>query len=56
MTGRTEKQIIESWKHRESTSLVSIIYTTYNQEQYVIDAIEGFIIQKTDFPIEIIIH
>jgi glycosyltransferase involved in cell wall biosynthesis len=36
--------------------LVSISCIAYNQEKYIRDALEGFLIQKTDFPIEIIIH
>ncbi|HAF30218.1 MAG TPA: hypothetical protein DCG75_14345 [Bacteroidales bacterium] len=36
--------------------LVSILCITYNHEQYISQAIEGFLIQKTKFPIEIIIH
>jgi glycosyltransferase involved in cell wall biosynthesis len=36
--------------------LVSICCVTYNHEQYIRDAIESFLIQKTSFPIEIIIH
>lgn len=36
--------------------LVSICCITYNHEKYIRDAIEGFLIQKTSFPIEIIIH
>ena len=36
--------------------LVSIRCTVYNQEQYVADCIEGFLIQKTNFPFEICIH
>ncbi len=39
-----------------SKPLVSICCITYNHEKYIRDAIEGFLIQKTDFPIEIIIH
>jgi len=29
---------------------------TYNQEKFITHAIEGFLLQKTNFPIEIIIH
>jgi glycosyltransferase involved in cell wall biosynthesis len=36
--------------------LLTIVCITYNQEKYIAQAIEGFLIQKTDFPIEIIIH
>lgn len=36
--------------------LVSICTITYNQESYLRDAIEGFLIQKTEFPFEVIIH
>ncbi len=36
--------------------LVSIICTCYNHEKYILQAIEGFLMQKTDFPFEIIIH
>lgn len=36
--------------------LVSICCITYNHENYIRDAIEGFLMQKTSFPIEIIIH
>jgi len=36
--------------------LVSIICTTYNHEAYIKDALEGFVMQKTDFPFEVIVH
>lgn len=36
--------------------LVSICCITYNHEPYIRDAIEGFLMQETDFPFEIIIH
>jgi glycosyltransferase involved in cell wall biosynthesis len=36
--------------------LVSICCITYNHENYIRDAIEGFLMQETDFPFEIIIH
>lgn len=35
--------------------LVSICCITYNQELYLRDALDGFIMQKTDFPFEIVI-
>ena len=36
--------------------LVSICCITYNHENYIRDAIEGFLMQKADFPFEIVIH
>ena len=36
--------------------LVSICCITYNQESYICKTVEGFLLQKTTFPIEIIIH
>ena len=35
---------------------VSIICITYNHEKYISQALDGFVMQKTDFPFEIIIH
>jgi len=36
--------------------LVSVCCITYNHEKYIRDAIEGFLMQKTTIPIEILIH
>lgn len=36
--------------------LVSILCASYNQEKYIAQAIEGFLMQKVNFPVEIIIH
>ncbi|MDD2494720.1 MAG: glycosyltransferase, partial [Tissierellia bacterium] len=36
--------------------IVSICCITYNQEKFIRDTIEGFLKQKTTFPIEILIH
>ena len=36
--------------------LVSISCITYNHCKYIKDAIEGFLMQRTNFPIEILIH
>ena len=39
-----------------SKPLVSIDCITYNHEGFISDALEGFLMQKTDFKFEIIIH
>lgn len=40
----------------EILPVVSIACITYNHENYLSQCIEGFLMQKTNFPIEIIIH
>lgn len=35
--------------------LVSICCISYNQEHYIKDALEGFVMQKTEFPFEVVI-
>ena len=41
---------------RKDAILVSICCITYNHEEFIRDCIEGFLMQETDFPMEIIIH
>jgi glycosyltransferase involved in cell wall biosynthesis len=51
---RTEAEIMKTW--HATAPLVSIASITYNQERYIRDAFNGFLMQETDFPFEIIIH
>lgn len=55
MKERTEEEIRAKWKGHEPP-LVSVVCIAYNHESYINDAINGFIVQETDFPFEIIIH
>lgn len=41
---------------REQPPLVSICCATYNHEPFIAEAIEGFLMQRTRFPVEILIH
>lgn len=40
----------------KDTPIVSIVCTAFNHENFIRDALEGFIMQKTNFPFEIIVH
>ena len=40
----------------QNNFLISISTISYNHVDYIRDCIEGFLIQKTNFPIEILIH
>lgn len=42
--------------NEETHMVVSVICTAYNQEAYIKDALDGFLMQKTSFPFEIIVH
>jgi glycosyltransferase involved in cell wall biosynthesis len=44
-------------RHKDSDSIiVSVLCPTYNHERYLAKALDGFLLQKTDFPIEVIVH
>jgi glycosyltransferase involved in cell wall biosynthesis len=50
----SEPEIMSRWMGR--VPLVSVVCTAYNHKDYIEDAIRGFLIQRTEFPFEIIIH
>lgn len=52
----SEAEIMSTWLGDITKPVVSVVCLTYNQEKYIEDAIRGFLIQKTNFPFEIIIH
>lgn len=50
----TQEQIMQNWN--SEIPLVSISCITYNHEPYIAQALNGFLMQKTSFPFEILIH
>jgi glycosyltransferase involved in cell wall biosynthesis len=51
----SEDDIVRSWNGK-TEPLLSVICATYNHEEFIRDAVDGFLIQTTDFPFEVIIH
>ena len=47
---------LERFLEMPKEPLVSIICLTYNQEKYIKDCIEGFLMQKTSFKFEVLIY
>lgn len=53
---RTEQEIMASWVGNKAQPKLSIICNAYNHEKFIDSAIQGFLIQETNFPFEIYIH
>jgi glycosyltransferase involved in cell wall biosynthesis len=53
---KSEKEIKKKWKGECTQPLVSICCATFNQESYIEEAIDSFLMQVTDFPFEIVVH
>ncbi|MDP2562111.1 glycosyltransferase [Psychrobium sp. 1_MG-2023] len=52
----TESEIMLNWQGDINQPVVSVLCHTYNQLSYIEDTFRGFLIQKTDFPFEVIVH
>ncbi len=52
-----EKKIMENWKYGSNISpIISCCCITFNQKNYIRDAIDSMLIQKTEYAFEIIVH
>lgn len=52
----TPVRVSEQRWPKDALPLVCISCVTYNHEKFIRDAIEGFLMQETTFPVEILIH
>lgn len=52
---RLEAEIIARWDKGDGDPVVSIVCPTFNQRSLIEDALNGFLLQETDFPFEIIV-
>lgn len=57
MINISQEEIMRNWNTNNSDlPLVSVRCITYNHEHYIAQALEGFLMQKTTFPFEIVVH
>ena len=57
MINLSQEQIMQSWgTDNADAPLVSVYCTAYNHEPYIAQALDGFLMQKTNFPFEVIVH
>lgn len=56
MIKKTQDEIMKKWPKEWNEPLVSIRCITYNHEKYIMEALDGFLMQNTDFPFEIVVH
>ena len=52
---KDQDTIVQQWSSAD-TCIVSVVCATFNHEKYIERAIDGFLMQETSFPFEIIIH
>jgi|26BtaG_2_1085354.scaffolds.fasta_scaffold00836_11 glycosyltransferase involved in cell wall biosynthesis len=52
----TEDEIIASWINGIEEPVVSVICISYNHEDYIEEALDSILHQKTSFPFEIVVH
>lgn len=50
----TQEQVMRNWNGE--IPLVSVCCITYNHESYIAQALDGFLMQRTSFPFEVLIH
>ena len=57
MINKTQEEVTAKWKSLDTEHpLVSIKCLAYNHEKFIAQAMDGFLMQETDFPFEVIVH
>lgn len=51
-----EQEIMQNWSKDYMAPAVTIKCTTYNHANYISQALDSFLMQKTTFPFEIVVH
>lgn len=56
MYHKTEQEIMQNWQGNIAEPVVSVCCTTYNHGPYIAEALDGFLMQETTFPFEILVR
>lgn len=57
MISLSQEEIMQNWGVTKSNSpLISVCCVTYNHESYITQTLDGFLMQKTTFSFEVIVH
>lgn len=56
MVNFTKEEIVKNWKGDSDNPLVSIRCIAFNQKNYIEEALDSFLTQKTTFPFEVVVH
>lgn len=56
MLDRTQNDVMKNWPKDWNKPVVSVQCITYNQELYIANALDSFLMQETNFPFEVIVH
>lgn len=57
MLNKTQEEITAKWNNKDTEHpLVSVRCLAFNQEDFIGQTLDGFLLQETEFPFEIIVH
>lgn len=56
MIDRLQDDIIRNWPKGWNVPVVSIQCITFNQERYIAQALDSFLMQETTFPFQVVVH